>query len=360
MFADMNGATGYSEDKAALGTIKSDFYLKLPTGVVLPDRFTHNDEHPSSLTDEEVEAFFVVNYVALTRSGVNPDVATFLTLLRMNMVTSGFVAKSTNERAVYVDEYEYNVDIPDEPIQVTITSEVNKFVADYWENIVAVVAHVFRVRGHHYKDEYEDLYSRTWACTTIEVPTGIRMPSWKDISTIGLHCFGVKALHLVREAAFQGGYLAKGLEIRRNAACAGSAAVRTSAAALTEMRSNKWFSAFAEKFDVAIREILNQAVRLQNAGTRAHINAKLYDWNDRYMGIDETHVQTVAPYILGWIDTLDVREPITKQKAINKRAQGGSGIRTVFAAVILNELRSDRQYENVRAFLSSGQTENQE
>jgi len=222
-----------------------------------------------------------------------------------------------------------------------------QFIADYWENIAAVVAHVFRVRGHHFKPEYTETYNRTWSSTVISVPSNVNMPTWEEIATIGLHCFGVKALHSIRERAAAMGRLARGLDVRRDAACAGSAPIRTCASALRDMEKTKWWTFFYRKFQVQIDRILADAERLRLAGTNAHINARLYDWGSHFMGASDVDVAVVAPYVMGWIDTLDRSEPISRQSAITKRAQGGSAIRATFATVLVNEQRGDRSYAAV-------------
>lgn len=352
MLADVNGCSGYAEDKAAMGTIPSAYRLKFSYAVPVPKDFTPG-KSPFENADQ-FDAFVALNYVALTTAQppVQPNTAAFLTMLRAMVVNAGYVATDLTARAIYVDEYDYNVPMPKEAVNVTLTQSMVKFIADNWETIVAVVAHVFQVRGHHYKSEYQRTYDRTWRSTTIEIPVDVQMPTWQEISTIGLHPFGVRALHLVREDASKHGRLARSLVIRRDAAYAGSAPVRTTAAALMEMAQAKWWNAFYKRYQHEIESVLKQASDLKLAGPSSHINAKLYHWDAKFIGIDETSVQVVAPYVLGWIDTLGPDEAITQQKAINKRGQGGSAIRTAFAAVIANEQRNDRSYSSVAEFLA--------
>jgi len=348
MVQDINGATGFTEDKAAIGTVNENLFLQIPAAVTIPIDFTPG---ASIFADnQERRDFIAVNYLALTRAGVRDQVAAFLSLLRYKVADEGFVADDLQNRAIYVDEYARNVGLPNAAVHMPVTKVMVDFVGDYWENIVGVVAHIFRVRQHHYKPEFQNTYDRTWNATTIEIPAGLTMPSWEEISRTGLHCFGVKALEEIARFAQENGRLARGLVIRRDAACAGSAPVRTTAAALRDMEKAKWWADFYAKFSAHIDAILDQAERLRQAGTRAHINARLYRWEDRFLGIDETHISVVAPYVMGWIDSLDQTEPIAQQKAITKRAAGGSSIRAAFTQVLLNEARNDRAYGSVADF----------
>ena len=58
-------------------------------------------------------------------------------------------------------------------------------------------------------------------------------------------------------------------------------------------------------------------------------------------GADLKSVSVVAPYMLGFLDTLDRSEPITNQMTLGKRGSGGSAIRATFSATILSEQRND-------------------
>jgi len=349
MLDDIDGCTGYTEDKAALGTIKSEFYLKIPNNMTLPANIEPNVSRFTTRT--QIARFLKANVLSMIAGGIRENAAVFCALLRYHMVHGGFIGSDLKDRAVYINEVKTGVEENDTAHASILNKDLVQFVADSWENIVGVVLHVFRVRGHHFKPEFQDLYDRTWRSTVIEVPAGVTMPSWEEIAKVALHPFGVKALELVVQYAVQGGRLARGLTLRRSAGCAGSAYVTTCAAAVVEMRSAKWWEAFYLKFKTEIDLLFQQADALKAAGMAAHVNARLFNWNLAFERPDESHVVALAPYVMGWIDTLDRGEPITRQQTITKRATGGSAIRAAFSSVIVNEQRTDRGYQNVVAFL---------
>jgi len=389
LIVDVNGADGYTEDKAALGTVSQDFFLQLTDEVKLADDFRPGLN--SFSTGLEVLNFCNLNTAALIRAGLRESTASFLTMLRCMMVKFGFACNNLQRRAVYVDEYNVTptevfhrraldarnaeaaslaqaagapIPIPDAlpavipplnlgPGSFSVNKATGNFISTYWDNIVSVVAHVFRTRGHHYMESYKELYARTWACTTIEVPNGVQMPTWEEISRAGLHCFGVRALHQVREWSRVHGRLAKGLVIRLDAACAGSAPVRTAAAALKEMSAAGWWTHFDAKYHAHIVAVLAEANRLQAAGTKAHINARLYNWADTWEKADEQHVIPLSPYILGWIDTLDQKDALSKQVCLNKRADGTTAIRAAWAAVLRNYMRDLSSKTSIAQFLAA-------
>ncbi|KAI9311532.1 hypothetical protein BX666DRAFT_2115777, partial [Dichotomocladium elegans] len=216
---DINGATGFTEDKAAMGTIPRGHYLQIPESLTIPNAMAV----PDNFTDRVITDFLSVNYAALTRSGVREAEAAFCSMLRLQMVRNGYACRDLTQRAIYVDEYTYNVHVEGRPNLSAFTQEMVSFVATYWANIVAVVAHIFRVRGHHFKPEYQRTYDRTWRAATIEVPANVQMPSWEILSRVALHPFGIRALHRVVQNEAASGGLSKGLMLRMDSACAGSA-----------------------------------------------------------------------------------------------------------------------------------------
>jgi len=351
LLTDLNGSDGFTEDKAALGTVPTSYYLQLPSNVKdFADFHLGRDPLPKK---SDAADFLISNYEKLTEGNVREQTAVFSTLLRYEMVKHGFIATNLENRSVYVDEYNYIGNFNSKDKKFPATREMVKFIADYWENIVSVVAHVFRVRGHHWKPEYADLYDRTWRCTTITVPERVTMPTWEEISRTALHCFGVKALHLVRENAFANGRLSNGLKLRRSAACAGSAPVRTAKAVVDVMSRAKWFPAFATKFQEDLTALFQHAEQLALAGTAAHINAKLYSWESIKVPADLTQVTKLAPYFMGFLSTLDQKEDITKQASLTKKASGGALIARDFANVIIAENRRDSSQQTVTEYLKN-------
>lgn len=347
----MNGCTGYTEDQAALGTVRRELFLQIPSSVILPPDFDPGSS--PFTTGTNVGEFVSFNMKALSKANVRREVAEFLVLLRLQMVLNGFACSSIEKRSVYVNEYETVTGPVGELTDFKPNPETVTFVSNYWQNICAVVAHVFRVRGHHWKPEYEDVYDRTWRSTVIEVTPGVVFPTWEEIAITGLHCFGVRSLFMVREWAHSQGTLARGIVVRLNAACAGSAPVRTAAAALRDMAKAKWWTYFYVKFQVQIDALLEQSDKLEAMGTKAHVNARLYNWDDKHVPLNEEGVCVLAPYIMGWIDTLEKEEPISKQSAITKRAQGGSAIRRDFSRVLQNEARDSQFLGSVKAYFNT-------
>lgn len=346
---DLNGSSGFSEDKAAIGTILVNHYLQVTEGLVIPHNFVlggnpflHDGILVTSRTyQERVALFMYANYRALmdSGSGLSKPHAWFLVQMRLNVVIAGGTAEHLPNRAVYVDEYAPNhlhlADI--DWTEFEIPPGVADYVNSYWLQYVALIRHLFITRGHHYKDEYLETIERTWAATTITAPPGLSVPTWQHTLRTALHCFGVRALHLLVAHGRMQGKLAASYVVRYNAAPAGTAPIRTGWAAIENMKQAHWWTSFyrvyGDRVD-ALEDANNKAVRL---GLRGHVNAKLFNWSWSTLNLPDTPVRPLAPYILGFLDTLDRRESIRNQQSLTKRGDGGSAIRAAFMAVILND-----------------------
>jgi len=359
MIKDVNGEHFYSSDASAFGTVPSKLFLQLPSEFDVKDDKGTSMKDIIAFRDKRLKAkdlsleVITRNYVSLRNAGHNHRVATFGAILRNQLVHHGYIATDLKNRAVYVDEYDIKEEKVNLPDDFTPLSSVVKFVTDNWQQIVGTVNHVFRVRGHHWKPEFAGLYSRTWNASTIMIPDDVEMPSWEVIARDFLHCFGVKAMHLVVQDAHKRGNLSKGLTVRTDAPAAGNASITTLAAAIIEMGQCKWFPIFQEKFSEAIEEVMKQAVELKMKGVSNHINATLYDMDGKYESPDLTFAKRVAPYVMGWIDNLEPTEPIVQQKAINKVAVGSSAIRNTFSRVLLNEMKNSGTYATVAEYLQN-------
>jgi len=345
---DVNGTSQYSEDIAAMGTIPESHFLHMYEGIYT--RMSPDFNNDKFLNSAEFTEMFLINAHALHKNKVSESDSAFCAFLKTLLCMKGFVAKDLTNRAVYIDEYLRYPKLEKEPDIFVISKDTVQFITMYWANIVGVTRHVFRVRGHHWKPEYTELYERTWRSTAISVPANVRMPTWEVISKAALHCFGIRALEEMWKRGKSIGILSKALELREDAACAGSASIRTTAAAISEMRSAPWFHIFEKARSNQIQALILEADRLRKEGTRAHINARLYNFDDKFCGTNEELVRPLAPFVLGWLDTLEDNEPIKKQKAINKRSAGSTSLRASFSAAVLNDMKNEEATKCVEAF----------
>lgn len=360
---DMNGAQGFSEDKAAIGTITRDLYLQLTVGCTPPADFAIGTDpfvqagaaRGSAAYHQAVLLFLWANYHAIANSAarVRREDAMFLAFLRLNVVMAGGICRPLNKRALYVDEYHVS--------RVTLAQidygalrypqECIEFINDIWLQLVALLRHVFITRGHHYKQEYKDMIDRTWAATTITPPQNLTLPAWDILFRAGLHCFGIRALNELAIWGKASGTLAKSFITRFDAAPAGTAPTRTGWAAVESMKRAPWWNDFYTVYKDAVDRLEAANARAVALGLQAHVNAKLFNWEHTYVDIGDKEITVLAPLVLGFLDTLDDNEAIKNQRAITKRGEGGAAIRQAFSTVLAIEARNARHMESVRQFL---------
>lgn len=351
MMKDANGSLPYTDDMAAIGTIDKQLFFVYSK----PEHIAKEWGVENHMSSQDQAELFMLNYLALLQANNRELESVFGAALRVRMAREGFTSIQTNVRAIYMDEYERVKDLDTKIMEEFKPTEemknVVKFVNTYFFSIVGVVAHVFRVRGHHWKPEYETLYEKTWLSTTIE--THLTIPPWKMISRDFLHCFGIRALGDSFQRGITKGEMPYGLRLRADAAPAGTAPIRTTSAALKEMSQATWYAHFYKLFAEQIEAIHEYADQLKKQGTAAHVNAKLYDWNNRGTMIDDKMVIGVIPYVLGWIDTLEKEEPITGQKCLKKRGAGSASIRQTFASLLLNQMRKEKSSDDIVKFFEN-------
>jgi len=362
MLKDINGSEGFSEDKAAIGTIPVLLHLQVTAGMSIPENYVIGRDpfvsagvrKGSEEYQRRILLFIWANQHALIEAniGLSREHATFLAFLRFNFVLAGGVARLLTNRSIYVDEYTPSRHTYADVVlqDISITQLEVQYIATHWLQFVALLRHLFITRGHHYKTEYLEVIERTWKATTIEAPVGVSQPTWQHILRTGLHCFGIRILHLFVYHGYRAGLLAKSFDTRYNAAPAGTAPIRTGWAGVLNMQKTSWWPYFYARYKTQVDDLEVAYKRSMEIGLRGHINAKLFNWSWSRIVIDEAPVTALAPLVLAFIDTLDRSESIKGQQTLNKRADGGSAIRQAFTMVLTNHMRNASTMQTMEAY----------
>jgi len=369
LITDTNGSKGFSSHKAAVGTVPTSYYLQVTAGMSIPDKFIlgrdpfrgPDSEIGSEAYQKKILAFLVVNRdMMLTAvTGLSVPHASFLALMRLNFVLAGGITSTLTERAVYVNEYTHTNKAWDANMSFAASRIVVEYIAETWLQYVGVLRHFFVVRGHHYKSDYDAVIKKLWGATTIDLPTGMDAPSWPNILRLGLHCFGIRSLNILVTDAYYSGKLAAALSLRFFAAPAGTAPVTTAWAGILTMKKALWWPLFEESYRQQIHELEALYVRVTQMGLKAHVNAKLFNWNWPSMRIDTSPVDAIAPLVLAFIDNLEAGESLRGQKCLTKRGDGGSAIRRSFGTSLINEERSSKFLESPEQFFKTKASEGQ-
>lgn len=364
LIKDTNGSAGFSQHRAAIGTVPNNYYLQVVPGMSIPDKIvvgrdpfrSANAEVGSEEYQKRILSFLVANRDAMLGAvqGLTPDHASFLALLRMNFAMAGGLVSVLSERAIYVNEYFGSAVAYTADMRFSASKLLVDYVAETWLQYVGVLRHLFVTRGHHYKDAYSGMIDRIWKTTTIEPPPGVSVPSWENVLRLGLHCFGIRSVNILVTDAYYKGTLAASLSTRFFAAPAGSAPVITSMAGINAMKKATWWPEFYEGYKYQIDGLTDMNTKVKAMGLRAHVNAKLFNWSWKSYKIDTTFVDALSPLILAFIDNLDKTESLVGQECLKKRGDGGGAIRRAFSASLQNEDRNTKYLESPLEFLNLG------
>jgi hypothetical protein len=364
MIADINGSEGFSSDKAATGTVSSSLFLQVTSGMTVPDNFEIGKDPfvspEAPLNSEEYQKrvllFLWANARALIDSDarISQEVAVFLAHIRLHFVIAGGTAQGLHNRAIYVDEYTNSSATFAQVtlVDILITKLVANFIADHWMIFVAMCRHMFVTRGHHWKDTYDNHLTKMWESCNVEVPTGVRLPPWQHLIRSSIHCFGIRSLQLLTMEAYDQARLPGAMVKRIFAASAGTAPWRTAWAGIELMKQTIWYEQFAYHFQAHIDELSAINTFLIGAGVRCHVNAKLFNFEWEPIHISDTPVKVLAPYILGFADTLDDRDPFRGQRTLDKYANASSSVRAAFNQLLSNVRKIAKNMETITEYFS--------
>jgi len=335
---DLNGPHAFKDERAAFGYVQRHEYLRVvaPLLNACPTDLTPGTAELGNLNFILATAYF--NAARLREGNVNDAVAVRIGLLRAKWISLGWLRKTKEQRNTPFNEVmevvgdrivgpigaDFSVEVGEDYNVVTYdetkwwSDELKKVDVNKWSELApilwAVVAHVFRVRGHHYKLEYEELYTRTFAGTLMTFPDNIL--TWQDIGRTAIHPFGVSALERGAAEMEANNSLPRNLLIRRNAIPCGAALVGTTYAALKSLAGTPFYPQIRAHYTVQIDALELEYQEVITHGLAYHISAGLYGIQKRVL--NTVSAEALAPLLGGYIDALPRESAIKGQKSLNK------------------------------------------
>lgn len=387
---DANGDNTYSNDKALYGFIEAAKYLQLPAAIhnMLVAQPTHTNtnlgkvdaiqtflgenamqyriantyKRLDEMTALQFHKMALLNYLALKGAGLDEQGAYLAAALRTRWVLLGCLAPTIQERGVLIDETVINpmtsgdavaiegaatlhalstlpdIDIAGYSRAALNTSVGNKFVVMWAETIWSISEYLFRVRGHHYKDEFKDLIKRMMrASTEGKVDLADNFP-FAAVFHTAIHPFGIKALPVMTMHFIAWGKIANAMCIRISGAPNGTAAITTTAAALKSIAGEAWYGRFYAIAGQQIEDIQRYAAAIMDNKYGFHLAAGLYGvtparaitigGNTKSLAVIDQEVGALAPVLQGFInynkDVAAADQSLTysfqNAKALEKRA----------------------------------------
>jgi len=196
---------------------------------------------------------------------------------------------------------------------------VMKHISLSAQQYAAMTYLVFRQHGHHYKSEFENKYNVLWKATTLE--SSDKHPGNELLHRAAIHSFGIKTLHVKFFTYLAKNRLAETFIDRQDVAPAGTAIIATCYAAIELMKSLPIWDQVQASYGPQIKILEAQAKQLKNAkeAIKYHKNARLF--GVQRFQFDTATAQALAPIAKGFIEALGPDADLSRQKALDKRAQ---------------------------------------
>lgn len=371
LIESLNGEHGFTNDRAAFGYVAPFERLQVPKSI-------HAKLSVSSLQTDEIEftpedsiRVIVPNYTKLVLGGMDRRKAIRIAVLRSLWIHHGNLLQTRSARCTPIDEVDIVPDIDlndflydDGEIRLDddgdlqpegAYEELGKILKELdlqqWLTVAplfwACVAHVFRVRGHHYKDEYQGLYENTWKGTTIDLPD--KVLTWKEISRTAIHAFGVKALERSTQFYENRDVLSTNLLMRRDAVPCGAALVGTAFATLMQLQSAPWYATLQQRYKTQIDGLIEEYKDVSTHGLACHINAGLY-------GLQKFEFRTesaaaLAPILVGYINSLPKTSAIQQQRALVKHSDTNPLMTVIMQEFVAATIENSARNKTLNAML---------
>lgn len=367
LLEDANGGHVYSNEKAMFGYIEQSKYLLVTRDLILaepPDVNLETAGNASGITQVLGPAgtafraanpylgarrmtslqsmkVLAINFDALVASGIETGPAFLAAALRTRWLNLGCLWEDPDTRGTPFDEVtavgdthaiygsivacrnlaDLKADAEFQRI-MTIADPVRnhefyglQFAVANAETIWCISELLFRIRGHHYKPEYEDLIRRTFRATTsgsVELPDNF---AFAPVFHTAIHPFGVRALPTMAWKFMSYSKTGDSLIIRHSGAPNGTAAITTCSAGLRILATESWYTHFENTFKKQIDLIHRFASQILDNKYSYHISASLYGLTrkttvnngekDIQLSEAEQIVASVAPYLQGYVQAMN-------------------------------------------------------
>jgi len=367
LLEDTNGAHVFSNERATYGYIAAGLFLVLPTGVNLDNPMNANlitygnaegvsanlgpagnqfrVDNPylggNALSNLNMMKIVLVNFIKLRNAGVNDESAWSISNLRARWVSLGCYYRNVRDRAVTFTETlmvnGQDVDVgqivgANDAAALVATQQYlairdvmnrvsvhefygTSFAVNYAETIWCISELVFRIRGHHYKPEYEALIARTFRATTQGT---VELPDNYDFASIfhtAIHPFGVRALPVMAYKFMVLGKVGESLITRFSGAPTGTAIFTTTSAGIKMLSGESMYKRFEDTYRESINACHAFAEQIMNNKYSYHISAGLYGlqrvttltWNTKIYTIQEAEMLVIplSPMLKGFVDTVN-------------------------------------------------------
>lgn len=296
-----------------------------------PAQTEENARQPMQITDEQAQVFLACNIYAQTIQKVDETVAIRVAYLRLiaarnGLVSPHFTTAAHNVRYSDVRQLneQDNLDVianirkdkglPDR-INVALGSGVMKKLRINFSTIACCVAYMFRVRGHHYRDDFKERYASLWA-RCLKKPEDLPL-DWEVVATSALHAIMPDILDAYWGDCVDKATCAGTLRVRYQSAPAGSAGVLALKKGLDDVRM--LFPGITAQVQDSYNFFNNVINQLENTRWGGSINSRFY--GVQRVRIDESKIGAIASMVMGVYDQLATDSKLRESPSLKRLAQ---------------------------------------
>lgn len=200
-------------------------------------------------------------------------------------------------------------------IQNTLTGPYRKLCRRMFMDCVCCIAYIFRVRGHHYKDDFQTRYDTLWS-RCLHTPADLPL-QWNYLATDALHAVMPVHLDAIWADCVTNARCAGALIKRFDAAPAGVAGVFALKRGLDDVMMI--FPGVVNNIPDAYRSFVQMFTRLKQSRWGGSINARYY--GAQRIRVDEGSIGALASVVMGVYDQLASDSKLRESPALARLAQ---------------------------------------
>lgn len=296
-----------------------------------PAQTEDNKRKPITVTKEQAEIFMACNIFAQRAVGVEENLAIRISYLRLvaarnGLVSPNYVPAAHNVRysdVVQVDQHDTQEAIDNakkdkdfgDKINAALGGGVMRKLRVNFSTIACCVAYMFRVRGHHYRDDFKERYTSLWARCLMK-PDDLPI-EWEYVATNALHAIMPDILDAYWGDCVAEATCAGTLRVRYESAPAGSAGVLALKKGLDDVRMlfPGITSQVKDSYDF-FNNIINQ---LEGTRWGGSINSRFY--GVQRVRVDESKIGAIASMVMGVYDQLATDSKLRESPSLKRLAQ---------------------------------------
>jgi hypothetical protein len=286
---------------------------------------------PVDFTVEQTNNFLVANVASSIGAGRTPSDATKVAYVRYLAARNGLISPDYTAAAHNV-RYNHAEDISaaemarlrglvvgqaavEAAIRATITVDFKRMARKSFTDVVCCIAYIFRVRGHHYRDDILDRYVSLWArCLKRES----ELPAtWELLATDALHAIMPDILDEYWRTSAANAYCAGALIKRLDSAPAGVAGVLALKRGLTDVMM--LFPGVADKVPDSFNYFQDVSRQVEVSRWGGSINCRFY--GVQRIRVDEGKIGALASVVMGIYDQLATDSKLRESPALKRLAE---------------------------------------